>query len=68
MQVHRDGEVVMWYSRNGIEHGVKSNYRLLDPMIKACLRSSKCILDGELLVWNTTRYALDPCHHAQGPN
>ena len=55
MQVHRDGEVVHWYSRSGIEHGGRSHYRLLNPMVKACLRSSKCILDGELLVWNTAR-------------
>ena len=55
MQLHRDEGVIKWFSRNGIDHGVKSSYNVLDALIKKHLRATKCILDGELLVWNTAR-------------
>lgn len=42
MQVHRDGDVVQWFSRQNVEHGAKSGYRILDPLIKARLRSQTC--------------------------
>ena len=55
MQVHRNGDVIQWYSRKGIDHGVQSDYNILNPLIKHRLRSTNCVLDGELLVWNTVK-------------
>ena len=60
MQMHRNGDVIQWFSRRGIDHGVQSDYNILNPLIKQRLRSTKCVLDGELLVWNTVKCAT--CH------
>ena len=60
MQMHRNGDVIQWFSRRGIDHGVQSDYNILNPLIKQRLRSTKCVLDGELLVWNTVKCANCP--------
>jgi ATP-dependent DNA ligase len=57
MQVHRNGDVIQWFSRKGIDHGVQSDYNILNPLVKERLKSTKCVLDGELLIWNTARWA-----------
>lgn len=54
IQVHRlaDGRV-QYYSRKAIEHGEHSSYNVLDAAMLAAMGShEKCILDGELVVWN----------------
>ena len=65
MQVHVNGpsERIRWFSRQGIEHGAKSSYNILNDLVWTRVRSSKCILDGELLVWNNKRRdsAFSPC-------
>ena len=60
MQVHRNGDVIQWFSRKGIDHGVQSDYNVLNPLVKERLKSTKCVLDGELLIWNTARWAVSP--------
>jgi ATP-dependent DNA ligase len=55
-QVHvQDGQPNLYYSRRGIEHGTYSKYDILDPVIRAQLRESGVILDGEIIVWNKAR-------------
>ena len=60
MQMHRNGDVIQWFSRKGIDHGVQSDYNILNSLVKQRLRSTKCVLDGELLVWNTVKCAAHP--------
>ena len=56
LQLHRDGAKMRWFAgRKGIDHATWSNYNILDPVITQHVRSTKCILDGEILVWNTVR-------------
>ena len=62
LQLHRDGETMNWFGgRKGIDHATRSNYNILDPVITQRVRSSRCVLDGELLVWNSVRCAVDLC-------
>ena len=56
IQMHRDGEKIYYYSRKGIDHGEKSKYTVLDDVIKAATNGhDKCILDGEIIVWNSKK-------------
>jgi len=56
LQLHRDGANMRWFAgRKGIDHATWSSYNILDPVITQRVRSTKCILDGELLVWNVVR-------------
>ncbi|KAI5062491.1 hypothetical protein GOP47_0023030 [Adiantum capillus-veneris] len=50
MQIHRDGPKIWFWSRNGKEH---PEYTVaLQDALYCCLSSERCILDGELLVWD----------------
>jgi len=49
-----------WFAgRKGIDHAAWSSYNILDPVVTQRVRSTKCILDGEILVWNVVRCAVD---------
>ena len=61
MQLHRGGDTVQYFSRNGNEHGEMSHYTVLDDVVKRQLRQDRVILDGEVVVWNKTRRA-EPLH------
>ena len=61
MQLHRVGDTVQYFSRNGNEHGEMSHYTVLDDVVKRQLRQDRVILDGEVVVWNKTRRA-EPLH------
>lgn len=39
----------------GLEHGVKSDYRVLDACVKEQIKENNVMLDGEIIVWNKTR-------------
>lgn len=52
MQLHRDGNTVRYFSRNGHDHGDKSDYGVLNEMAHRQLASKQVVLDGELVVWN----------------
>ncbi|KAF5829349.1 hypothetical protein DUNSADRAFT_16209, partial [Dunaliella salina] len=43
-------ETIKYTSRQGHEHGVKSNYSVLDNVVTSQLEAEDLILDGELLV------------------
>ncbi|CAK9238531.1 unnamed protein product [Sphagnum troendelagicum] len=50
MQVHKDGDHLYFWSRNGKEH---SEYNTaLGPLLLDHIQSERCVLDGELLVWD----------------
>ena len=55
MQVHRcaDGKIC-YFSRKAIEHGQRSSYDVIDDVIRRGTRGA-CVLDGELIVWNTKK-------------
>ncbi len=56
LQLHCNGASMQWFGgRNGIDHGTRSHYSILDPVITQRVRSTKFVLDGELLVWNHVR-------------
>ena len=55
MQLHRDGDSIQFFSRRGKEHGALSSYDVLDVVVKKAVRHQRCILDGELVVWNKAR-------------
>ncbi|KAH9315099.1 hypothetical protein KI387_023726, partial [Taxus chinensis] len=50
MQVHKDETSVQFWSRNGKEH---DEYKLALEELLHCILSTRCILDGELLVWDS---------------
>ena len=56
MQVHRTSEAsrekICYFSRVGKEHGEGSSYNVLDPIVELQVVPKRCILDGELVVWN----------------
>ena len=39
------------------DHGELTHYTLLDDVVKAQVVHQRCILDGEMLVWNEARYS-----------
>ena len=45
----------------GIDHGVQSGYDILNPLIEQRMRSTRCVLDGELLVWYAAMCAAFQC-------
>ena len=55
MQLHRSGDDIQYFSRRGVEHGEYSGYDLFDVVVKKQLKHDKCILDGEMIVWNKAR-------------
>ncbi|KAL9237355.1 hypothetical protein vseg_011914 [Gypsophila vaccaria] len=50
IQVHRDGDVVRYFSRNFISHTEFEGG--MNDVIVANVMSERCILDGELAVWD----------------
>ncbi|MCO5574343.1 hypothetical protein L7F22_028126 [Adiantum nelumboides] len=53
MQIHRDGPKIWFWSRNGKEH---PEYTVaLQDALYCCLSSERCVLDGELLVWDVEK-------------
>ncbi len=61
MQVHVvSSDVVRYFSRRGHEHGAKSDFNQLDPLIQASVRGKGVVLDGELVVWNRSRETFEP--------
>ncbi|KAL4438716.1 hypothetical protein ABPG77_006320 [Micractinium sp. CCAP 211/92] len=67
MQVHRcrpppgtaGPDTVSYFSRKAIEHGERSNYSVMDEVIRRAT-PGPCILDGELIVWNKKRGVFAP--------
>jgi hypothetical protein len=57
MQLHRRGEQVQFWSRNGVEHGQYSGYSILAAFVLPQVQADEVILDGELVVWNIKRLA-----------
>ena len=54
LQVHKDGSTIRLFSRNSNE--VTSIYGdKLNPVLMECVTADTCILDGELLVWDTIK-------------
>mmetsp|Transcript_20380 Transcript_20380/g.61402 ORF Transcript_20380/g.61402 Transcript_20380/m.61402 type:complete len:1176 (-) Transcript_20380:177-3704(-) len=60
MQLHRDGNTVRYFSRNGHDHGDKSDYGVLNEMAHRQLASKQVVLDGELVVWNRPGRYFEP--------
>jgi hypothetical protein len=56
MQVHKtaDGRIC-YFSRRAIEHGERSNYSIMDELLRRCIAPTTAILDGELIVWNKAK-------------
>ncbi|EGC36387.1 hypothetical protein DICPUDRAFT_97591 [Dictyostelium purpureum] len=51
-QIHKDGNDIRFYSRNTNDTTFIYGSLLL-PIVKECVLADKCILDGELIVWDT---------------
>lgn len=66
IQVHcLDESMIQYYSRRSIEHGERSKYTVMDNAIKKALSNTskpmpRCILDGEMVVWNKKRQRMEP--------
>lgn len=52
MQVHKDKSCIQFWSRNGKEHDEYNS--ALGDLLQKCILSTRCILDGELLVWDSS--------------
>ena len=55
IQLHRNGDDIQYYSRRGIDNGEHTNFTIMDAVVKKQLKHDKCILDGEIIVWNKTK-------------
>ena len=52
IQVHREGpDAFRYFTRNNNDFGPRG-YDVLDRLFKARLRAPRCVLDGELVIWN----------------
>ena len=62
MQVHRVDDTVLYFSRRGINHGEHSKYGVMDEVVRRALGpgETRCILDGELVVYNQKTGAMVP--------
>ncbi|KAK9838672.1 hypothetical protein WJX74_001090 [Apatococcus lobatus] len=60
IQVHRKGSQMAFFSRNALEHGMKSSYDILMPVFEKQMKPGDFILDGELIVWNRSKRAFEP--------
>ncbi|KAF2069812.1 hypothetical protein CYY_008872 [Polysphondylium violaceum] len=52
IQIHRDGDTIKYFSRNSND----STYiygNMFNSVVKECVIPEKCIIDGELLVWDS---------------
>lgn len=58
-QIHYQGVEApcQYWSRRGVDHAsaTGSGYSVFDPVLKAQVTSSSCILDGEIVVFNKAR-------------
>lgn len=55
IQLHRNGNDIQYWSRNAKEHGELSGFTVMDAVVKKQLKHEKCILDGEVIVWNKAK-------------
>lgn len=55
MQLHCNGDNIQYFSRRGVEHGEYSGYDIFDVVVKKQVKHEKCIVDGEMIVWNKAR-------------
>ena len=55
IQVHRKGNECKFFSRNALDHGMKSSYDILIPVFEEQVKPGDFILDGELIVWNKSQ-------------
>ena len=55
IQLHRVGDRVRYISRRAIDHGARSAYNVLDVVVQQQVLCEHCILDGELVVWNSVK-------------
>ncbi len=55
IQVHRKGSEMRFFSRNALDHGMKSSYDILIPVFEKQVMPGDFILDGELIVWNKSQ-------------
>lgn len=55
IQLHRNGNDIQYWSRRGIEHGQHTGFSVMDAVVKKQLKHDRCILDGEMIVWNKAR-------------
>ncbi|KAL6761676.1 hypothetical protein V8C86DRAFT_3023705 [Haematococcus lacustris] len=53
-------DLVKYTSRRGHEHGMKSEYSVLDACVRAQLEPGDVIVDGELVVWNKAIRQFEP--------
>jgi DNA ligase-4 len=52
IQLHKDGKDMRYYSRNSVEHGEYSGYCVLNEVLATQIKPDRCVLDGELIIWN----------------
>lgn len=65
MQVHKIEDTIYYFSRSANEHGEQSGYKIFDEVVKQQVAVGTCVLDGELVVWNRSRYAVLAVFRAQ---
>jgi DNA ligase-4 len=59
--IHKEGQIVKLYSRNSVDHTTRYNYgAVFTPIILQALDNHNCILDGELLSYNTITNKYEP--------
>ena len=55
LQLHRDGASMHWFGgRKGINHGTRSNYSVLDPVITQRVRSQNSCWTANFLYGTTS--------------
>eukprot|EP00697_Spironema_sp_BW2_P013154 gnl/Spiro4/3110_TR1510_c0_g1_i1.p1 gnl/Spiro4/3110_TR1510_c0_g1~~gnl/Spiro4/3110_TR1510_c0_g1_i1.p1 ORF type:complete len:957 (-),score=239.75 gnl/Spiro4/3110_TR1510_c0_g1_i1:47-2917(-) len=57
--VHKNGDAISIFSRNAKDYSDLYGKKLA-PIIKANVRANRCILDGELLVWDRELLCFEP--------
>ncbi|KXZ51545.1 hypothetical protein GPECTOR_12g508 [Gonium pectorale] len=56
-EVHRtDQSSFNFFSRRGLDHGSRRDFAVLGPALEQLLTQERVILDGEMVVWNKTRW------------
>ena len=52
MQIHKKGDTLHYYSRNGLDHGEQSGYTLFNAVLAQQVKAEEYILDCEIIAWN----------------
>ena len=52
MQIHKKGDTLHYYSRNGLDHGEQSGYTLFNSALAEQVKVEEYILDCEIIAWN----------------